>query len=153
MSSPRLPPPSYLIQPTNSSFHRKINSRSVFLGYKYAIAQFLTQDPHPSGHRGWIINTASIMGLLGIKGSAGAYCASKGAVVQLTRQIAATYGAEKIHCNALCPGCKLSVPFSSAPIPDHIRIPLNSNGPVYSDYLAVLNFTSSITLGRKRSKA
>ncbi|KAL8640787.1 MAG: hypothetical protein Q9228_002326 [Teloschistes exilis] len=44
-----------------------VNSRSVFLGCKYACAQFLQQKPHPSGHRGWIINTASIMGLVGQK--------------------------------------------------------------------------------------
>lgn len=40
------------------------NSRSVFLGCKYACAQFMSQAPH-SGHRGWIINTPSIMGLVG----------------------------------------------------------------------------------------
>lgn len=42
-----------------------INSRSVFLGCKYACAQFMDQTPHTSGHRGWIVNTASIMGLVG----------------------------------------------------------------------------------------
>ena len=42
-----------------------VNSRSVFLGCKYACAQFLNQTPHSSGHKGWIINTASIMGLVG----------------------------------------------------------------------------------------
>ena len=42
-----------------------INSRSVFLGCKYACAQFMSQAPHPSGHRGWIINTSSVMGLVG----------------------------------------------------------------------------------------
>lgn len=42
-----------------------VNSRSVFLGCKYACAQFMNQAPHPSGHRGWIINTSSIMGLVG----------------------------------------------------------------------------------------
>ena len=85
---------------------RRVNSRTVFLGCKYAIAQFLLQAPHPSGHRGWIINTASMLGLVGLKPSAGAYCASKGAVVLLTKQIAVEYGIDKIHCNALCPGCK-----------------------------------------------
>lgn len=35
-----------------------------------------------------------------------AYCASKGAVVNLTRQIAVDYAKDRIHCNALCPGCK-----------------------------------------------
>ncbi|KAL8626192.1 hypothetical protein Q9189_008123 [Teloschistes chrysophthalmus] len=42
-----------------------INARSVFLGCKYACRQFMHQDPHQSGHRGWIINTSSIMGLVG----------------------------------------------------------------------------------------
>lgn len=42
-----------------------INSKSVFLGCKYACAQFMKQPPHSSGHRGWIINTSSIMGLVG----------------------------------------------------------------------------------------
>lgn len=92
---------------------RNINARSVFLGCKYAIAQFLSQEIHPSGHRGWIINTASMLGLVGLKPSAGAYCASKGAVVLLTKQIAVEYGEDKIHCNALCPGCKSSVLFLS----------------------------------------
>ena len=93
---------------TRSALFKRVNSRTVFLGCKYAIAQFLSQPPHPSGHRGWIINTASMLGLVGLKPSAGAYCASKGAVVLLTKQIAVEYGADKIHCNALCPGCKRS---------------------------------------------
>ena len=88
---------------------RNVNVRSVFLGCKYAIAQFLSQVPHSSGHRGWIINTASMLGLVGLKPGAGAYCASKGAVVLLTKQIAVEYGIDKIHCNALCPGCKLPI--------------------------------------------
>ena len=48
-----------------------------------------------------------MLGLVGFQPNASAYCASKGAVVQLTRQIAVEYGKDKIHCNALCPGCKL----------------------------------------------
>ncbi|KAL8747192.1 MAG: hypothetical protein Q9190_000899 [Brigantiaea leucoxantha] len=85
-------------------FVMSVNSRSVFLGCKYAISQFLSQPPHSSGDRGWIINTASMLGLVGLKPGASAYCASKGAVVLLTKQIAVEYGADKIHCNALCPG-------------------------------------------------
>lgn len=82
----------------------KVNARSVFLGSKYAVAQFLRQEPLPSGHRGWIINTASIMGLVGQPANGVAYCASKGAVVQMTRAVAVEQAKNKIHCNAICPG-------------------------------------------------
>lgn len=47
-----------------------------------------------------------MLGLVGFAPNAGAYCASKGAVVLLTKQIAVEYGKEKIHCNALCPACE-----------------------------------------------
>lgn len=44
-----------------------VNADSVFLGCKYAIAQMLAQEPHASGHRGWIVNTSSIAALIGIQ--------------------------------------------------------------------------------------
>lgn len=46
----------------------RINSKSVFLGCKYALAQMLQQDPHPSGDRGWIVNISSIASLVAIGG-------------------------------------------------------------------------------------
>ncbi len=89
----------------------RINGRSIFLGCKYAIAQMLKQDPLPpnargDAERGWIVNMASMLGLVGFKGVP-SYCASKGVVVQLTRQVALDYAKDKIHVNALCPGCEL----------------------------------------------
>lgn len=42
-----------------------INAKGVFLGCKYGIAQMLKQDLLPgSKDRGWIVNTASIQGLI-----------------------------------------------------------------------------------------
>lgn len=58
-----------------------INLRGVWLGIKYATAQMLSQDPHSSGDRGWIINICSILGLVGLD-SAAVYCASKGMICQ-----------------------------------------------------------------------
>ncbi|KAK7724527.1 hypothetical protein SLS57_004282 [Botryosphaeria dothidea] len=48
-----------------------INTKGVFLGCKYALAQMLRQDPleGQNGDRGWIVNTASIQGLLAYHGT------------------------------------------------------------------------------------
>lgn len=43
-----------------------VNARGPFLGMKYAIGQMMKQSPHPSGSRGWVINIASIGGLVGL---------------------------------------------------------------------------------------
>ncbi|KAJ5911298.1 NAD(P)-binding protein [Penicillium subrubescens] len=81
----------------------RVNAKSVFLGSKYGLGQILAQEPHDSGDRGWIINISSIMGMIAGPENP-SYCASKGAVSQLTRQIALDYAPHKIHCNAICPG-------------------------------------------------
>jgi NAD(P)-dependent dehydrogenase (short-subunit alcohol dehydrogenase family) len=52
---------------------------------------------------GAIVSTASISGLVGLQGQA-AYCASKGAIVNLTRQLALDYAPVGIRVNAVAPG-------------------------------------------------
>jgi len=75
-----------------------VNVRGVALGIKHAAAQFLRQETHSSGDRGWIINTCSVNGLVGSPDSA-AYCASKGAVLMLTKATALDYACDRIHIN------------------------------------------------------
>jgi NAD(P)-dependent dehydrogenase (short-subunit alcohol dehydrogenase family) len=74
-----------------------INSKSVFLGCKYGITQFLTQDPLPGARdRGCIVNTSSVQALVAYHNTP-AYCASKGAVSMLSKQVALDYAKEKIR--------------------------------------------------------
>ena len=75
-----------------------VNATGVFYGCKHAVRQFLAQD---SG--GSIVNIGSVSGVVGLPEQA-AYCASKGAVVQLTRQIAVDYSDKGIRCNSVGPG-------------------------------------------------
>lgn len=88
-----------------STFHRtmSLNLSGVFYGIKYASAQMITQPPLPSGDRGWILNAASVFGLVGTA-QAPAYCASKGAVANLTRAAAMDCAEYRIHVNAVNPG-------------------------------------------------
>jgi len=74
-----------------------VNVKSVFLLCKYAVPWMR----HAGG--GSIINTASAWGLVG-GSKAVAYCASKGAVVLLTKAMAIDHGAENIRVNCICPG-------------------------------------------------
>ncbi|MFI1092565.1 SDR family NAD(P)-dependent oxidoreductase [Streptomyces sp. NPDC020917] len=74
-----------------------VNTRGVFLGTKFALPTMLAQG------RGAIVNTASAAGLVGLKDRA-AYCASKGAVIAFTRQVAVQYAGTGVRCNSVCPG-------------------------------------------------
>ena len=52
---------------------------------------------------GSIVNFASTCGLVGAAGLA-VYCASKGAIVQLTRAMALDHATDNIRVNSICPG-------------------------------------------------
>jgi meso-butanediol dehydrogenase/(S,S)-butanediol dehydrogenase/diacetyl reductase len=74
----------------------RINLDSVFWCSREAIRVMVQQ------HSGVIVNVASVLGLIGARARA-AYCASKGAVVALTRSIALDYAAHGIRVNCVCP--------------------------------------------------
>lgn len=74
-----------------------VNVKSIFLMSKYAI-------PVMAGAGGGvIINTGSGWGLVGGR-NAISYCASKGAVVNMTRAMALDHASENIRVNCICPG-------------------------------------------------
>jgi 2-keto-3-deoxy-L-fuconate dehydrogenase len=74
-----------------------VNLRGVFLTARVTI-------PHlRAAGGGAIVNVASQLGVVAAA-SAAAYCASKGAVISLTRAMAIDHGAEGIRVNCVCPG-------------------------------------------------
>jgi NAD(P)-dependent dehydrogenase (short-subunit alcohol dehydrogenase family) len=74
-----------------------VNVKSIFLMSKFAIPYM---EKRGSGS---IVNTSSGWGLKGGE-NAVSYCASKGAVTNMTRAMAIDHGAQNIRVNAVCPG-------------------------------------------------
>ncbi|MEO6943059.1 MAG: glucose 1-dehydrogenase [Terrimesophilobacter sp.] len=74
-----------------------VNVKSIFLMCKYAVPVMAF------GGGGSIVNTGSGWGLKG-GGRAISYCASKGAVVNMTRALAIDHGAQGIRVNSVNPG-------------------------------------------------
>ena len=74
-----------------------INLGGVFYGMKYQIAAMLKNGA------GAIVNTASVLGMVGLANSA-AYTAAKHGVIGLTQAAALEYGAHHIRINAVGPG-------------------------------------------------
>jgi len=76
-----------------------INVKGVWFGSKHAV---LSLRRHKKS-KGSIINTASVVALVGSATPQLAYTASKGAVLAMTRELAIVHAREGIRFNALCP--------------------------------------------------
>ncbi|MFA5813874.1 MAG: glucose 1-dehydrogenase [Patescibacteria group bacterium] len=74
-----------------------VNLKSVFLCSKAVLPTMLKQK------KGKIISTASIAGLVGFD-QISAYCASKGGIIALTREMAIEYAPKNINVNCIAPG-------------------------------------------------
>jgi 3-oxoacyl-[acyl-carrier protein] reductase len=73
-----------------------VNLKSTFLGAKYAVPQMRADGG------GVILNTASTAGIRPRTGLS-AYCASKGGMITLTKQLAHELAEDEIRVNAICP--------------------------------------------------
>ena len=88
-----------------------VNVTGIFLMSKYAIPAMRTSPGDRS-----IINIGSGAAVIGC-GNSAAYCASKGAVVNLTRAMAVDHGKDGIRVNCVCPGI-VDTPFNDAILKD-----------------------------------
>jgi len=73
----------------------RVNVEGLFLMTRAAMPLLIAS-------RGTIVNIGSVAGMIGVK-QRFAYCATKGAVVAMTRQLAVDYPTE-IRVNCICPG-------------------------------------------------
>jgi 2-keto-3-deoxy-L-fuconate dehydrogenase len=105
----------------------RVNVEGMFLVTRYALPLLLASQ-------GSIINMGSVAGLIGVKRRF-AYCATKGAVVAMTRQLAVDYPRE-IRVNCICPGT-VDTPFVEAYLEKYhrhekekVRAELNQRQPI-----------------------
>ena len=73
------------------------NVRSVFVHCREALPHLIERGG------GAIVNVSSISGVIGLPAQ-GAYCATKGAIAQITRQLAIEHAADGVRVNAIAPG-------------------------------------------------
>ncbi len=117
----------------------EVNQLGVFLGMKVAIPALRAAG------RGTIVNVSSIDGRTGMR-SVGAYCASKYAVVGLTKVAAMELGGAGIRVNAMCPGVIQTpmLPDYPPPLVEYIKekIPLHRFGTAAESAALALFLTS-----------
>jgi NAD(P)-dependent dehydrogenase (short-subunit alcohol dehydrogenase family) len=104
------------------------NLKGAFLMTKHAVPHLI------SAGGGAIINTASDAGIVGFA-NLGAYCASKGGLIQLTRALALEFGDRNIRVNAVAPTSTLGTRMvdamlDSAPDPQRIVKALSDAHPL-----------------------
>jgi meso-butanediol dehydrogenase / (S,S)-butanediol dehydrogenase / diacetyl reductase len=81
-----------------------VNLTGPFLMMKAVIPRLI------EGGGGSIVNISSLAGLVNLPGLP-AYCASKGGLISLSKQVAVDYGPSNVRCNVVCPGATMTEMF------------------------------------------
>ncbi len=113
-----------------------INVKGVWFGSKHAV---LSMRKHKKT-TGSIINTASVVALMGSATPQLAYTASKGAVLAMTRELAIVHAKEGFRFNALCPAPLkyVTIPSFLLPLP-HSILYRNSNSNRFASASSLSN--------------
>ena len=105
----------------------RVNVEGLFLVTKHALPGLIASG-------GSMVNIGSVAGLIGVR-KRFAYCATKGAVVAMTRQLAVDYP-QQIRVNCICPGT-VDTPFVEAYLEkyhqhekEQMRATLNTRQPI-----------------------
>ncbi len=105
----------------------RVNVEGAFLVTKHAV-------PLLKASHGSMVNIGSVAGLIGVK-KRFAYCATKGAIIAMTRQLAVDYPTE-FRVNCICPGT-VDTPFVEGYLEKHhkhekaaVRAQLNQRQPI-----------------------
>lgn len=80
----------------------EINITSMMLMAKFAIVEMVKNKPHKGTMRGNIVNMGSVVGLQGGTASL-LYPTSKGAMINMTRAMAAHHAVDGVQVNCVCP--------------------------------------------------
>lgn len=95
-----------------------VNIAGTFNVIRLAVAEMGHNEPDADGHRGVVINTASVAAFDGQVGQA-AYAASKGAIVAMTLPVARDLASQGIRVVAIAPGL-FSTPLLEG-LPEKVR--------------------------------
>ncbi|GJC89453.1 2-(R)-hydroxypropyl-CoM dehydrogenase [Colletotrichum liriopes] len=91
-----------------------VNYKGSWLVSRAVLSHMLNQQPHEAhpGQRGSIVNIASQLGVVA-RPAAAPYCASKAAIINMTRSDAIDYSQDGIRVNCVCPGV-IATPMTTA---------------------------------------
>ncbi|OGE47595.1 hypothetical protein PENARI_c040G06822 [Penicillium arizonense] len=95
--------PSHLFPKKDWDEVLQVNLSTVFMLCRDVGAYMLTREPNAMGHRGSIINVASLVSFQGGL-TVPAYAAAKGGVAQLTKALSNEWASKGVNVNAIAPG-------------------------------------------------